>query len=68
VIEAMCAAARGWFSGAGGTRNIGYDRALVELEAELADLPARRRALVFTSGYVSNHTGIATMARLLRIA
>ena len=66
VIEAMCAAARTMGAGAGGTRNIsGTNRALVELEAALADLHAKQAALVFTSGYVSNHTGIATIARLL---
>src|SRR5438105_13216444 len=66
VIEAMCSAARTMGTGAGGTRNIsGTNRALVELEAELADLHGKEAALVFTSGYVSNHTGIATMARLL---
>jgi len=66
VIEAMCAAARTMCAGAGGARNIsGTNRALVELEAELADLQGKEAALVFTSGYVSNHTGIATIARLL---
>src|SRR5438309_43471 len=66
VIEAMCAAARSMGAGAGGTRNIsGTNRALVELEAELADLHGKEAALVFTSGYVSNHTGIATIAKLL---
>src|SRR6266481_5843754 len=66
VIEAMCVAARAMGAGAGGTRNIsGTNRALVELEAELADLHGKEAALVFTSGYVSNHTGIATIARLL---
>src|SRR6202046_88161 len=66
VIEAMCAAAHLMGAGAGGTRNIsGTNRALVELEAELADLHGKEAALVFTSGYVSNHTGIATIARLL---
>jgi 5-aminolevulinate synthase len=66
VIEAMCAAARTMGAGAGGTRNIsGTNRALVQLEAELADLHGKKAALVFTSGYVSNHAGIATIARLL---
>jgi 5-aminolevulinate synthase len=66
VIEAMCAAARTMGAGAGGTRNIsGTNRALVKLEAELADLHDKEAALVFTSGYVSNHTGIATIAKLL---
>jgi 5-aminolevulinate synthase len=66
VIEAMCAAARTMGAGAGGTRNIsGTNRALVQLEGELADLHGKEAALVFTSGYVSNHTGIATIARLL---
>src|SRR5271154_6695517 len=66
VVEAMRAAARTMGAGAGGTRNIsGTNRALVELEAELADLHDKEAALVFTSGYVSNHSGIATIARLL---
>src|SRR5882672_4985781 len=66
LIDAMCAAARTMGTGAGGTRNIsGTNRALVELETELADLHGKEAALVFTSGYVSNHTGIATIARLL---
>jgi 5-aminolevulinate synthase len=50
----------------GGTRNIaGTSHPLVELERELADLHGKEAALVFTSGYVSNQTGIATMARLM---
>src|ERR1700751_2925239 len=66
VIDAMCAAARTMGAGAGGTRNIsGTNRALVQLETELADLHGKEAALVFTSGYVSNHTGIAPIARLL---
>ena len=66
VIEAMCVAASSTGVGAGGTRNIsGTSRAIVELETELADLHGKEAALVFTSGYVSNQTGIATIAKLL---
>src|SRR5205814_1148742 len=51
VIEAMCAAARRMGAGAGGTRNIsGTNRALVELEAELAELHGKESALVFRVG------------------
>jgi 5-aminolevulinate synthase len=66
VVEATCNAARSMGAGAGGTRNIsGTNRPIVELEAEIADLHGKQDALVFTSGYVSNQTGIATIAKLL---
>ncbi|HET9716833.1 MAG TPA: 5-aminolevulinate synthase [Pseudolabrys sp.] len=66
VIGAMVEAATRMGTGAGGTRNIaGTNHPLVELERELADLHKKPAALVFTSGYVSNETGIATIARLL---
>jgi 5-aminolevulinate synthase len=35
------------------------------LERELADLHRKEAALVFTSGYISNATGISTLARLM---
>src|SRR5215468_8715805 len=66
VIGAMVETATRMGAGAGGTRNIaGTNHPLVELEAELADLHGKEAALVFTSGYVSNQTGIPTIARLL---
>ena len=66
VIGAMVEAAARMGTGAGGTRNIaGTNHPLVELERELADLHGKPAALLFTSGYVSNETGIATIAKLL---
>src|SRR5436189_5152627 len=66
VIGAMVETATRMGTGAGGTRNIaGTNHPLVELERELADLHRKEAALVFTSGYVSNETGIATIARML---
>jgi 5-aminolevulinate synthase len=66
VIGAMVEAAARMGTGAGGTRNIaGTNHPLVELERELADLHNKPAALVFTSGYVSNETGISTIAGLL---
>ena len=66
VIAAMVETATRMGVGAGGTRNIsGTNHPLVVLERELADLHGKQAALVFTSGYVSNETGIATIARLI---
>src|SRR5579884_999311 len=66
VIGAMVETATRMGTGAGGTRNIaGTNHPLVELERELADLHGKSAALVFTSGYVSNQTGIPTIAKLL---
>jgi len=64
VVGAMVETATRMGTGAGGTRNIaGTNHPLVELERELADLHRKEAALVFTSGYISNETGISTLAR-----
>src|SRR6266849_6303085 len=66
VIGAMVETAARTGIGAGGTRNIaGTNHPLVALESELADLHRKEAALIFTSGYVSNQTGIATIAKLI---
>jgi 5-aminolevulinic acid synthase len=66
VVGAMVEAASRMGTGAGGTRNIaGTNHSLIELERELASLHGKEAALVFTSGYVSNQTCIATIAKLL---
>jgi 5-aminolevulinate synthase len=66
VVGAMVETATRFGTGAGGTRNIaGTHHPLVQLEAELADLHGKDAALLFTSGYVSNQTGIATIGKLI---
>jgi 5-aminolevulinate synthase len=66
VIGAMVETATRMGTGAGGTRNIsGTNHPLIQLEREIAQLHGKEAALVFTSGYVSNETGIATVAKLM---
>jgi len=66
VVGAMVETATRVGTGAGGTRNIaGTHHPLVQLEQELADLHGKKAALLFTSGYVSNQTGIATIGKLI---
>jgi len=66
VVNAMCETAVARGAGAGGTRNIsGNSHEIVMLERELADLHGKEQGLVFTSGYVSNATGISTIVKLI---
>src|SRR5437868_12378222 len=66
VFGAMVETATRVGTGAGATRNIsGTNHPLVQLENELADLHGKDAALLFTSGYVSNQTGIATISKLI---
>ena len=65
-IKAMTESAINHGTGAGGTRNIsGTSHTIVALESELASLHRKERALVFTSGYVSNEASISAISALL---
>ena len=53
--------------GSGGTRNIsGTHTPLVKLEADLANLHCKQKALVFTSGYVANESAIGALTTIFK--
>lgn len=66
VIGAMVESTTRIGTGAGGTRNIaGTHHPLVQLEQEIASLHGKEASLLFTSGYVSNQTGLSTLGKLI---
>jgi len=65
VIDAMVKTAREVGVGSGGSRNIGGTcQEHVDLEKELAIWHEKEAALIFSSGYVANHTAVSVLGSL----
>jgi len=66
VMQAVHDAVDRFGVGAGGTRNIGGNSSLHEsLEAQLAELHGKERALVFSSCFIANDTALETLGAKL---
>ena len=66
VIDAMHTALDQTGAGSGGTRNIGgTSHYHVALEAELANLHSKQRALLFSSAYVANEWSLIALSNII---
>ena len=66
VIDAMHTALDQTGAGSGGTRNIGgTSHYHVALEAELANLHSKQRALLFSSAYVANEWSLIALSKII---
>ena len=66
ILNSLKVSAEKYGIGSGGTRNIsGNSKPIVELENKIAKIHKKDKALIFTSGYVSNFTSIKTLIKIL---